>query len=75
MADDATNESLLETLKAIQAKLSDVASDVVDLEADMRWPKGHMAQFMPSEVARDGAIASIQLEIERIQRRLELLDG
>lgn len=46
MADNVTNELLLETLKAIQSKLADIASDIVDLKADMRGMKGHMAAFM-----------------------------
>jgi hypothetical protein len=75
MPDNVTNELLLETLKAIQAKLSDMASDVVDLKADMRGLKGHMAAFMQSEVAQDGAIASIQAKIDRIERRLEIAEG
>ncbi|WP_457798674.1 hypothetical protein [Methylocystis sp. S23] len=62
MADNVTNELLLETLKAIPSKLADIASDIVDLKADMRGMKGHMAAFMQSEVAQDGSIASIQFE-------------
>ena len=73
MADNVTNE-LLGTLKAIQGKLVDIASDIVDLKADMRGLKGHMAAFMQSEVAQDGAIASIQLKIGRIEQRLNLVD-
>jgi hypothetical protein len=34
-----------------------------------------MAAFMQSEVAQDGSIASIQLRIERIEKRLNLADG
>ena len=75
MPDNVTNELLLETLKAIQSKLSDIANDVVDLKADMRGIKGHMAAFMQSEVAQDGAIASIQSKIDRIERRLEISEG
>ncbi len=75
MSDNVTNELLLETLRAIQSKLSDIASDIVDLKADMRGMKGHMAAFMQSEVAQDGAIASIQAKIERIERRLEISEG
>lgn len=59
MADNVTNELLLETLKAIQSKLADIASDIVDLKADMRgmkatWPhsckaKSHRtARSLPS---------------------------
>jgi len=72
MTENVTNELLLETLKAIQAKLTKVADDITDLKTDMRGVKGHMAAFMQSEVAQDGALASIQSRLERIERRLEL---
>jgi hypothetical protein len=76
MADHVTNELLLETLKAIPAKLSDMAGDLHDLKADMRGLKGHMAAFMQSEVAQDGPIASIQAKIVRAGGSVvELLKG
>jgi hypothetical protein len=72
MTENVTNELLLETLKAIQAKIAKVADDIADLKTDMRGVKGHMAAFMQSEVAQDGTLASIQSRLERIERRLEL---
>lgn len=75
MADNVTNELLLETLKDIQAKLNDMANDLSDVKADMRGLKGHMAAFMQSEVAQDGAVAAIQTKIDRIERRLDLNEG
>lgn len=72
MSDNVTNELLFETLKAIQAKLSQMADDMVDLKSDMRGVKGHMAAFMQSELAQDGALASIQARLGRIGCRLEL---
>lgn len=36
MADKVTNELLLETLRAIQSKLTDIAHDIADIKADMR---------------------------------------
>lgn len=75
MADNVTNDLLLETLKAIQAKLTDISGDIIDLKSDMRGLKGHKAAFMQSEVAQDGAIASINLKIERIEKRPDLVDG
>jgi len=72
MTENVTNELLLETLKAIQSKLTKVADDITDLKTDMRGVKGHMAAFMQSEVAQDGTLASIQSRLERIERRLEL---
>jgi hypothetical protein len=75
MADNVTNESFFATLQAIQAKLIDIGGDIVDLKADIRGLKSHMAAFMQSEVAQDGAIASIQLKIARIEQPLNLVDG
>lgn len=72
MTENVTNELLFETLKAIQSKLGKVADDIVDLKSDMRGVKGHMAAFMQSEVAQDGTLASIQIRLERIERRLDL---
>ncbi|MEM7644590.1 MAG: hypothetical protein AAF366_19010 [Pseudomonadota bacterium] len=75
MAGNVTNELLLETLKAMQAKLSDVASDIHDVKTDLRGIKGHMASFMQSELAQDNSLASIQARIERIERRLDLSES
>ena len=72
MTENVTNELLLETLKAVQSKLTKVADDIAALKTDMRGMKGHMAAFMQSEVAQDGTLASIQSRLERIERRLEL---
>ena len=72
---NVTNELLLETWKAMQNKLADVAADVSDVKADMRGLKGHMASFMQTEVAQDNSIAALQARIERIERRLDLADG
>jgi hypothetical protein len=48
MAENVTNELILEHLKAIQAKLADISSEVHDLKTDVRGVKGHMASFMQS---------------------------
>ena len=69
MPDNVTNELLLETLKAIQAKLSDIASDIVGLKADMRGLKDHMAAFMHSEVAQDGASKLQKVETPEAKRQ------
>jgi hypothetical protein len=75
MPNNVNTPLLLETLKSIQSKLSDISCDLVDLKADMRGLKGHMAAIMHSDVAQDGAIASITAKIERIEQRLDLADG
>ena len=66
------NETIYETLKAIRFEIGAVREDVSDVKADIRGVKSHMAGFMQSEVARDGAIASVQSRLDRIERRLDL---
>ncbi len=74
MADNVTNELLLEHLKSVQSKLGGMASDISDVKAEIRGLKSHMAGFMNSEVSQDAALASMQDKLERIERRLELND-
>ena len=74
MSETVTNQLLLEHLKAIQSKLSSMADDIADLQSDMRGIKSHMAGFLHSEVAQDGAIASMRARLDRLERRLELQD-
>ncbi len=43
MADkNVTNELLLETLKAMQAKLSDMSTDIQDVKTDLRSMVRHL---------------------------------
>ncbi|MGH7022345.1 MAG: hypothetical protein ACREEB_02000 [Caulobacteraceae bacterium] len=51
MADNVTNELLLETLKAIQTKLAAMADDLVEVKTDIRSLKSHMVALMQTEVA------------------------
>ena len=73
MSDKVTNELLFEQLKAIQTKLGLIASDIADVKTDIRGGKAHMAAFLESEVAQDGAMAALQTRMERIERRLDLV--
>lgn len=75
MADNVTNELILEHLKRIQATLGRMDERLGSLESDSRTIKGHLANFMQSEVRQDGDIASLQARLDRIERRLDLTDG
>ena len=72
MPDNVTNQLLLEHLKAIQAKLATMDDQINELHADVRGLKSHMPGFLPSEIARDSTIATMQERPDRIERRLEL---
>ena len=75
MADNVTNELLLEHMKDLQAKISGMQTDIGDIKADIRGIKGHMVTFMQTELVQDGTIASIQTRLDRIEQRLSLSDG
>lgn len=75
MAENVTNELILEHLKAIQAKVSRTDERLEHIEGDIRIIKGHMASFMQAEVQQDTSIASLQARLDRIERRLDLSDS
>ena len=71
MTDSATNQLLLEHLKAIQATLAAMDGRMNELRADVRGVRSHLAGFMHSEVSHDSTHDST---IVAMQERLELHD-
>ena len=51
-----------------------VEEKVDGLVTDVRGIKQHMAAFLTSEFGQDADIASIKVRLERIERRLDLID-
>lgn len=74
MADNVTNELLLEHLKAIQAKLVEHDHGFATIGAELLAIKGHMAALVQSDLNRSSDLASLEARIERIEKRLELAD-
>ncbi|CAN5718777.1 hypothetical protein BH23PSE1_BH23PSE1_14550 [soil metagenome] len=65
---------MLEHLKRFQAPMARFEEKLDGVAADMRGMKQHMAAFMTSESNQDAGIAAIQVRLERIERRLDLID-
>jgi hypothetical protein len=65
---------VLEHLKRFQAQMVRVEEKVDGLATDVRGIKQHMAAFLTSEFGQDADIASIKVRLERIERRLDLID-
>ena len=65
---------VLEHLKRFQAQTTCVEDKVEQMATDLRGVKQHMAAFMGSEFSQDSEIASLTLRLERIERRLDLID-
>jgi hypothetical protein len=65
---------VLEHLKRFQAQMVRVEEKVDGLSMEIRGGKQHMAAFLTSEVNQDADIASLKTRLERIERRLDLID-
>ncbi|MDE0696008.1 MAG: hypothetical protein OXH76_09285 [Boseongicola sp.] len=75
MADNVTNELILEHLKQIQGKLSDHDGRFSRLDSQLRAIKAHVAGLALSDLSRDADQASMQVRLDRVERRLELSDA
>lgn len=73
MADNVTNELILENLRQLQATVAAIRAKQDDIGADLRDVKGHMALFLQSELRKEHTIAAFEARIDRIERRLDLL--
>ena len=74
MAENVTNELIYETLKKMQGDLSDLRSDVRRLESETRSIKANIIALMQNDLQRDADIAAIRADVDRIKRRLDLVD-
>ncbi|MCR9255375.1 MAG: hypothetical protein NXI16_04690 [Alphaproteobacteria bacterium] len=67
-------ELILEILRKMQSDISAMRGDLDALSSDVRGIKAHMAGFMQTEIAQDGALAELRHRVDRIERRLEIQD-
>ena len=75
MADNVTNELILEHLKAMRSEMSDMRSRLSSVESEMRAVKGHLAVLVQADLGRDERIAGFEVRLERVERRLEISNG
>lgn len=69
MADNVTNELLLEHLKALRTQVGTLQTDMKTSLISLRQ---HLTAFMSTDAAHEGALASLQARVNRIERRLEI---
>jgi hypothetical protein len=71
---DETANLVLEHLKRFQAQMSRFEDKLSDVAADLHVMKQHVAASMQSELRQDTDLAGIKLRLDRIERRLDLVD-
>ena len=74
MADNVTNEVLLEHLKALHNESKVARQERREIRDEIRAVKGHVAALVQSDLNRDSQQGNLHARIERIERRLELFD-
>ena len=74
MAENVSNELILDHLKTIQGRLSNLENGQSEIKTTLISLQQHMSGFMTNIAAHEGSIATIQSRLERIERRLELSD-
>lgn len=65
---------VLEHLKRFQSQMNRFEDHLTTVQADVRALKQHVGALVMSDAARDGDIASLKLRLERIERRLDLVE-
>jgi hypothetical protein len=65
---------ILEHLRAMRADITLLKDEMIGMRAEMRSMKQHMAAFMSHEAAQDGDIAAVKLQLERIGKRLDIVE-
>ena len=75
MPGNVTNELLLEHLKTLQSRLGNLENGQTEIKTTLIGIQPHMIGFMTNVTAHESAIASMRARIERIERRLDLVDS
>ena len=67
-------ENLILDLRAMRSDISTISEEMTGMRAEMRAMKQHMAAFISHEAAQDGDIATVKLQLERIGKRLDIVE-
>ena len=73
MTDDRAN-LVLEILKKLHGEFALMREDMRGMRSEMTSIKQHMAAFMSQQVHQDSEVAMLKMRLDRIERRLDLVD-
>ena len=71
---EETDSLVLAILKRLQSEFALMREDLGGIRGEMGVIRQHMAAFMTHELHQDSDIASLKLRLDRIERRLDLID-
>lgn len=65
---------ILEHLRIIRADMSSMKEEMSTVRTEMLIIRQHMAGLLGGQTLHDGEIASLKVRLDRIEKRLELVD-
>ena len=74
MPNGEPNKIVLRYLRRLDERSERIENKQREMAADLRTVKGHMASFMQSETRQDETLASMEQRLDRVERRLDLVD-
>ncbi len=75
MADSEPDSLVLRYLRRLDQRTERMESDLAEVKSILAGHRQHMGGFMATDAAHESAISAIQARLDRIERRLDLVDG
>lgn len=71
---DKVEHLILEHLRAMRADMSSIKDEMTGMRGEMIVMRTHMAGLLSSQTLQDTEIASIKVRVDRIEKRLDLVE-
>lgn len=71
---DKVEHLILEHLRAMRADMSSIKDEMTGMRGEMIVVRQHMAGLLASQTLQDTEIASIKVRVDRIEKRLDLVE-
>ena len=75
MTDNITNELIYEVLKSLQDGQAKILTRITSMESEVLSMRKQIHNVQGDSIRRDGIIAELSLNIDRINTRLNLTDA
>ena len=71
---DKVEHLILEHLRAMRADMSSIKDEMTGMRGEMIVMRQHMGALLTSQTLQDTEIASIKIRVDRIEKRLDLVE-
>ena len=71
---DKVEHLILEHLRAMRADMSSIKDEMTGMRGEMIVMRQHMGALLTSQTLQDTEIAPIKIRVDRIEKRLDLVE-